>query len=98
VNEHITRFAERTGDVELGRKVMPDLIRLASERGAIVTDVIDAAADVSNELGAVRDRGRAILEIMESTLSHPSGRVSHREVEELAAQMSHARLLTVSAP
>lgn len=92
-------FVGKTGDLESARAVMGDLAKLSKATGSNLEDMSDAAADVSNQLGDVPDKGARIKDVMMAIAGQ--GKVGAVEIKDLANQMakvaSNAMMMTGDA-
>lgn len=79
-------FVGKTGDLESGRSVMEHLAKLSKATGANLEDMADAAADVSNNLGDVPDKGERVKDVMMAIAGQ--GKVGAVEIKDLASQMA----------
>jgi hypothetical protein len=79
-------FVGKTGDLETGRKVLKDLAMLSKATGTSLEDMVDAAGDVSNQLGDTANKGEAINFVMRSAAGQ--GKLGAVEIKDLAQQMA----------
>lgn len=86
VLEGLQKFVDKTGDLQLGREVLSDMARLAKAVGANLADVVDASADVANNLGDMEDKGPIIGEVMRQVAG--MAKVGAVELKDLASQMA----------
>ena len=80
------QFVGKTGDLESARAVMGDLAKLSKATGSSLEDMADAAADVSNQLGDVPDKGARIKDVMMTIAGQ--GKLGAVEIKDLASQMA----------
>lgn len=85
-------FVTKTGDLATGRSILEDMAKLAGATGTNLSDMVDAAADVSNALGDIPDKGKAIDAVMRQIAA--GGKVGAVEIKDLAKYM--ARLSAAS--
>src|SRR5512145_460802 len=85
-------FVTKTGDLATGRSILEDMAKLAGATGTNLGDMVDAAADVSNALGDIPDKGKAIDAVMRQIAA--GGKVGAVEIKDLAKYM--ARLSAAS--
>jgi hypothetical protein len=69
-----------------GRDLMADMAKLAKGVGAEFDDVMDAAADVANNLGDVENRGQAVRDVMAAVAG--MGKIGAVELKDAAVQMA----------
>lgn len=79
-------FVGKTGDLEASRDTIKDLAVLSKATGANLTDMADAAADVSNQLGDIPDKGARIRDVMLTIAGQ--GKLGAVEIKDLASQMA----------
>lgn len=82
----LQKFVGKTGDLESGRAVIADLAKLSKATGSNLEDMADAAADVSNQLGDVPDKGARVKDVMMAIAGQ--GKVGAVEIKDLANQMA----------
>lgn len=84
--EGLSAFVGKTGDLQTGRDVMKDLATLSRATGTNLEDMVDAAADVSNNLGDIPNKGEAIKGVMVQIAGE--GKLGAVEIKDLATQMA----------
>lgn len=84
--EGLEAFVAKTGDLKTGQDVMGDLAKLSRATGTNLADMANAAAEVSNNLGDVPDKGKAIDAVMRSIAGQ--GKMGAVEIKDLASQMA----------
>jgi hypothetical protein len=85
-------FVSKTGDLQTGREVLSDMARLSKATGSHMEDMVNAAAEVSNNLGDIPNKGKAINSIMMAVAGQ--GKLGAVEIRDMASQM--AKLGSVS--
>lgn len=86
VMEGLQKFVAKTGDLATGRDVIEDMARLAKMTGAEMSDVADAAGDVSSALPDTADKGARVKDIM--AVIAAQGKMGAVEIKQLATQMT----------
>ena len=79
-------FVAKTGDLETARAVVKDLAMLSAATGANMQDVVDAAGDVSSNLGDVPNKAEKVNAIMRTIAGQ--GKLGAVEMKDLAVQMA----------
>ncbi len=80
------KFVGQTGDLATARESMEDLAKISKAYGADMEDVVGAAADISNKLGDIPEKAKAIASAMRTIVGESkTGGIS---IREFAAQMS----------
>ena len=79
-------FVGKTGDLEAARATLTDLAKLSKATGTSMEDMSNAAADVSNQLGDVPDKGELINHIMKTVAGQ--GKLGAVEIKDMAVQMA----------
>lgn len=82
-------FVSKTGDLVTARDVLGDMAKLAKATGGSMEDYVDAAADVSNNLGDVEDKGKKVNTIMR--IFAGQGKAGAVEVRNLASLMARVQ-------
>jgi hypothetical protein len=82
----LQKFVAKTGDLQGGRDLMIDLARYSKATGADMTDMADAAGDISNALGDVPNKSEKIKETLRAVAAQ--GKDAAVEVKDLASQMA----------
>ena len=85
-------FVTKTGDLQTGRAMLADMAKLAAATGTNLTDMVDAAGDVSNALGDIPNKAKAIDLVMRQFVVQ--GKVGAVEIKDLAKYMA---ILSASA-
>jgi len=89
----LSAFVSKTGDLETGRAVLKDLALLSKATGASLEDMVDAAGDVSANLGEIPNKGAAIAQVMRTVAGE--GKKGAVEIKDLAV---HLAKLAAAAP
>jgi hypothetical protein len=84
--EGLQGFVAQTGDLQTGRDMLFDMAKLARATGSSLKDMSDAAAQVSNKLGDVPNKGEAVSAVMRVIAGQ--GKMGAVEVKDLARQMA----------
>lgn len=84
--EGLQKFVGKTGDLETGRTIMKDLAVLSKATGTNLEDMVDAAGDVSTQLGDIPDKGAVIAAVMKQIAGQ--GKLGAVEIKDLATQMA----------
>jgi hypothetical protein len=84
--EGLRAFVGKTGDLETGRAVLRDMGVLSKATGTNFEDMLDAAGDVSTQLGDIPDKGKTVQSVMQSIAGQ--GKLGAVEVRDLATQMA----------
>ena len=84
--EGLAAFVAKTGDLQTGREILADLAKTAKATGASLEDMVDAAGDVSANMGDVDNKGERIKAIMLAIAGQ--GKVGAVEIKDLASQMA----------
>jgi hypothetical protein len=92
VLEGLEAFVAKTGDLGTARDMIGDISKLSRATGTSLKDMSNAAAEVSNNLGDVPDKGKAIYDVMKVIAGQ--GKLGAVEIKDLAAQM--AKVATVA--
>ncbi len=82
----LDKFTGKTGDLRTGRDIMETMAIYSKATGSSMEDMMDAAADVSNQLGNVENKGQAVKDLMRSFAGQ--GKLGAVEIKNLATQMS----------
>lgn len=80
------QFVGKTGDLQSARDTIESLAQLSKATGSNLADMADAAADVSNQLGDVPDKGARIRDVMMAIAGQ--GKLGAVEIKDLASQMA----------
>jgi hypothetical protein len=76
-------FADRTGDMGLGMKLLPQIAERAAAHGSSIDDMMSAAGEVALNLGDVKDKGKALIDVLDTmALQGAKGAI---EMKNLAA-------------
>lgn len=86
IMEGLQAFTAKTGDLQTAREAMKDLAVLSKATGTNIDDMVDAAGDVSANLGDVPNKGEAVVQVMRSIAGQ--GKLGAVEVKDLAVQMA----------
>lgn len=84
--EGLQKFVSKTGDLETGRAVFKDLAVLSRATGTNLEDMVDAAGDVSNQLGDIPNKAEVINKVMRQIAGE--GKLGAVEISDLAKQMA----------
>lgn len=84
--EGLAKFVSKTGDLETGRGVFKDLAVLSRATGTNLQDMVDAAGDVSNQLGDIPNKAEVINKVMRQIAGE--GKLGAVEISDLAKQMA----------
>lgn len=84
--EGLQAFVGKTGDLQTGRDVLKDMAVLSRATGTNLKDMVDAAADVSMNLGDVEDKGKVTTELMRAFAG--MGKEGAVEIKDLSKQMA----------
>lgn len=84
--EGLSGFVGKTGDLQTGLQVLPQLAELARATGSQLSDVASAAGDVVSQLGGVSDKGAAVMTVMRGLAGQ--GKLGAVEMKDLANQMA----------
>lgn len=79
-------FVGKTGDLALGRSILADMAKLSKATDSNMSDMVNAAAEVSNGLGDVPDKAGVINKVMQQIAGQ--GKLGAVEVRDLAQQMA----------
>lgn len=82
----MSQFVGKTGDLQSARDTIESLAKLSKATGANLMDMSDAAADVSNQLGDIPDKGARIKDVMMAIAGQ--GKLGAVEIKDLASQMA----------
>lgn len=86
VMEGFQEFVGKTGDLKTASATMEQLAKIAKSTGSSLKDVVGAAADVSNQLGDIPNKGAKVISVMQGFAGEAKrGAVPMRA---LASQMS----------
>jgi hypothetical protein len=85
-------FVAKTGDLDTARDTIQGLATLAKATGTNLGDMASAAAEVSNNLGDVPDKAKAVYDVMRAVAG--AGQLGAVEIKDLASQM--AKVATVA--
>lgn len=83
--EGLSAFVGKTGDLDAGRAALKDLAMLSKASGSNLGEMADAAADVSNALGSVPNKGHEIAAVMKVMAGQ--GKMGAIEIRDLATSM-----------
>lgn len=90
VLEGLQKFVGKTGDLATGNAALADMAKLARATGSELEDVVDAAGDVSANLGdaipAGAERAKVVGRIMQMIAGQ--GKIGAVEMKDLAVQMA----------
>ena len=85
----LNAFTGKTGDLEMGRKIMTDMAKLAKATGADVNEMMAAGGDVWNQLrdgpGDANEKSERLL--MTMRLFAKQGQMGNVEIKDLAVHM-----------
>lgn len=84
--EALEAFVAKTGELSTGLDTLKDMATLSRATGTNLLDMSNAAAEVSNNLGDVPDKGKAIYDVMKAVAGQ--GKLGAVEVKDLASQMA----------
>lgn len=84
--EGLQAFVAKTGDLALGRDILKDMAMLSKASGSNLTDMVDAAGDVSNQLGKVDNKSELVSQVMRSIAGQ--GKLGAVEIKDMARQMA----------
>jgi len=84
--EGLQRFAAKTGDLETGRAILDKMAVLSRATGSNLADMVDAAADVANNLGNVANKGEVVDAVMRRVAAQ--GKEGAVEIRDLATKMA----------
>ncbi|WP_394847404.1 phage tail tape measure protein [Pendulispora brunnea] len=84
--EGLQAFVAKTGDLALARQIFERLAILSKATGTNLADMVDAAGDVSNQLGDIPGKAQAINNVMTQVASQ--GKEGAVEIRSLASQMA----------
>jgi TP901 family phage tail tape measure protein len=84
--EGLSKFVAKTGDLKTGREVLGDMAMLSRATGTAMEDMVDAAGDVSANLGDIENKGPVISQVMRSIAGQ--GKLGAVEVKDMAVQMA----------
>jgi hypothetical protein len=82
----LQKFVAKTSDLATGRAILGDMAKLAKVTGASLEDMVDAAGDVSKNLGDIPDNAEKTRQIM--TIVAQQGKLGSVEIKDLASQMA----------
>lgn len=82
----LSAFTAKTGDLQTGRDALAQLAQLARATGSSLHDMVDAAGDVSSNLGDVEDKGAKVVDVMRAIAGQ--GKVGAVEIKDLSVQMA----------
>lgn len=82
----LSGFVGKTGDLQLGRDILGDMAKLSRATGSNLEDMVNAAADVANNLGDIPDKGQQVSAIMRQIAGQ--GKLGAVEIRDLATQMA----------
>lgn len=82
----LQKFVAKTSDLQTGRDILGDMARLAKVTSASLDDMVDAAGDVSKNLGDIPDNAAKTSAIM--TIIAQQGKLGSVEIKDLASQMA----------
>lgn len=82
----LQKFVAKTSDLATGRAILGDMANLAKVTGASLEDMVDAAGDVSKNLGDIPDNAEKTKQIM--TVVAQQGKLGSVEIKDLASQMA----------
>jgi hypothetical protein len=86
-------FVSKTGDLDTGRRTLKDMAILSKATGSNLSDMSDAAAEVTNNLEGVPDKAGVTSKIMQQIAGE--GKLGAVEIKDLASQM--AKLASASS-
>lgn len=86
VLEGLSKFTGKTGDLKTGRDMLGEMAILAKATGTSFDDMVDAAADVSNNIEDGADKGKRVAEIMKTIAGQ--GKLGAVEIKDFAVQMA----------
>ncbi len=82
----LEKFTGKTGDLKTGRDIMETMAIYSKATGSSMEDFMDAAGDVSNQLGDVENKGKAVSDLMRAFAGQ--GKLGAVEIKNLAVQMA----------
>ena len=82
----LQKFVAKTSDLATGRAILGDMARLAKVTSSSLDDMVDAAGDVSKQLGNVPGNAEKTKAIM--TVIAAQGKLGSVEIKDLATQMA----------
>jgi len=86
VAEGLQKFVGLTGDLETGRQTLQSMAELARATGSDFVSMAEASAEVSNHLGDVPDKAKAIDQVMRIIAGQ--GKMGALEIRDFARQMA----------
>ena len=82
----LQKFVAKTSDLATGRAILGDMAKLAKVTGSSLEDMVDAAGDVSKQLGDIPGNAEKTKAIM--TVIAAQGKLGSVEIKDLATQMA----------
>lgn len=82
----LDKFTGKTGDLKTGRDIMETMAVYSKATGSSMEDMMDAAGDVSNQLGDVENKSQAVKDLMRTFAGQ--GKLGAVEIKNLATQMA----------
>ena len=79
-------FVKKTGDLDLGRRSLEGMAKLARATGTSFEETADAAAEISNHLGDIPNKGEAVQSVMRQIAGQ--GKMGAVEISDMARQMA----------
>ncbi len=84
--EALDAFVAKTGDLKTAKDSIQQLATLSKATGTSLADMSNAAAEVSNNLGDVPNKGQAVYDVMRAVAGQ--GKLGAVEIKDLASQMA----------
>lgn len=82
----LTKFVEKTGDLQTARNIMAEMAKLSRATNTEFYDMVDAAANVALELGDIPDKEEKINQVMRGVAAQ--GKQGAVEIRDLSRQMA----------
>jgi hypothetical protein len=82
----LQKFVAKTSDLQTGRAILGDMARLAKVTGSGLDDMVDAAGDVSKQLGDIPGNAEKTAAVMRVIAMQ--GKLGSVEVKDLSTQMA----------
>lgn len=75
------KFSDKTGDMGLGQQVIGKVAERAAASGGNLDDMMDAAGDVAMNLGPVKDKAKALIDVLDTmTVQGAKGAVEMKDL------------------
>jgi len=75
------KFADKTGDMGLGQDIIAKIAERAAASGGNLDDMMDAAGDVAMNLGPVKDKAKALVDVMDAmTVQGAKGAIEMKDL------------------